>query len=152
MRTLFFFFTLWGLTSCTKHYVAVSQISVGKSSLASTFAKTPDPRKQAPPRGKQLLIEWNLPTHFAKETLFLELQLIYGDLSEETLKYALEGVRGEISYFLLGEKYQKTQGLFTYKALIKTSTGDIVKEFTQGLFVKILPLDQEEASVQESAS
>ena len=152
MRKWVFFFSLWGLASCTKHYVAVTQIYVGKSYLASAFAKTPDTRKQAQPRGKQLLIEWNMPTRFAKETLFLELQLIYGDLSEETLEYALEGVRGQISYFLLGEKYQKTQGLFTYKALIKTSTGEVVKEFTQGLFVKILPLDQEEASVQESAS
>jgi len=132
------------LFSCSKHYVNVTKIEVTRSTLASSFAKTPDPRQKHPPKGEQLLVEWNLPSKWDKEHLFLELHLIYHDCFEETFRYDLDKLRGDLSYFLLGEHYQKTGGLMTYEVQIKTETDQIVEQFKQALFTKIIPLDQED--------
>ncbi len=132
------------LFACSKHYVNVTKIDIRRSTLASSFAETPDPRQKHPPKGEQLLVEWNLPSKWDKEHLFLQLHVIYNDYLEDTFVYSLDGPRGDLSYFLLGEHYQRSGGLMTYEAQIKTEEGVVIQQFKQALFTKIIPLDQED--------
>lgn len=131
------------LGGCEKHYIRVTKVAVNKTSLASVFAQTPDPRKAYPPLGEELVIEWNLPAQAAGQKLLLDLFLIYKDYSEEMIEYSLEAPRGVISYFLLGEQYQVKKGLMTYKAEIKTESGEVLKEWEQKLWVKVIPFEEE---------
>jgi hypothetical protein len=144
LYTVVCYLWLFTLFSCSKHYVNVTKIDIRRSTLASSFAKTPDLRQKHPLKGEQLLVEWNLPSKWNKRALFLELHMIYHDCSEETVRYALDRPRGDMSYFLLGERYHRVRGLMTYDAQVKTEEGEIIQEFKQALFVKIIPLDQED--------
>lgn len=131
------------LSSCEKHYVAVTKVDINRSSLASGFAGTPDPRQMFPITGQQLVIEWNLPSTVRRQELFLDLSLVYRDYSEETLRYELTSSRGELSYFLLGENFEEKKGLMTYKADIKTQEGEILKTWQHKLWIKLITLDED---------
>ena len=129
------------MSSCEKHYVNVTRVGVNQTSLASVFADTPDPRLKSPPKGEQLIVEWNLASHVEGRLLFLELSVIFQDHTEEVIQYSLDHTRGIISYFLLGEKYSLKQGIMTYKVEIKESHGEVVKSWQHKLWVKLIPLE-----------
>jgi hypothetical protein len=131
------------LCACEKHYVSVTKVEISRSSLASSFVKTPDPRQSFPPRGEQLVIEWNLPSTEKEKDLFLDLSLIYQDYSEETIQYELKSSRGVISYFLMGEDFREKKGIMTYKAEIRTKEGDLVKTWKHKLWVTLIKLDED---------
>lgn len=130
-------------SSCEKHYVAVTRVDINRSSLASSFVKTPDPRQEFPPKGEQLVIEWNLPSALKEKELLLDLSLVYNDYSEETLEYELDSLRGIISYFLMGENFQEKKGIMTYKAEIRAKEGEVIKAWKHKLWIRLIKLDED---------
>lgn len=127
--------------SCQKYYVSVTRESIDRASLASSFAKTPDPRQLEPPKGERLLIQWNLFSQDVQEELICSLSLIYRNYEEETINYKVDAKRDVISYFLLGERYESTKGIMTYKVEILSKKGEIVKSFKHQLWTKLIKLD-----------
>jgi hypothetical protein len=134
------------LTACSKHYVQVTRVDINKSSLASVFTGTPDSRKIFPPKGEQLLIEWNLPSTVKGKKLLLDLSLVYHDYTEETVRFSLDKARGMMSYFLLGERFQVKKGFLTYQAEIRTVEGELIKSCKEHLWVKLIQLEKEEVA------
>jgi hypothetical protein len=132
------------LNACQKHYLTVTKVSIDRSSLASSFTKTPDPRQSFPPKGEQLVIEWNLPSTVNQKTLRLELSLVYKNYKEETFTYILESTRGVLSYFLMGQDFLEKKGVMTYKAELKTQEGEVIKMQRHKLWVSLIHIDEEE--------
>ncbi|MCH9630373.1 MAG: hypothetical protein S4CHLAM37_03690 [Chlamydiia bacterium] len=127
--------------SCQTYYVSVTREAIDRSSLASSFAKTPDPRQLDPPSGERLLIQWNLLSKDVHEDLICSLSLIYKNYEEETVHYKVDAKRDVISYFLLGDRYETTKGIMTYKVEILTKEGEVVKSFKHQLWTKLIKLD-----------
>jgi len=144
-----FFFLGWVLllvagVGCEKHYIQVTKAPITEESLASVFAKTPDPRQLSPPYGEELVVQWNLPVAARSKKLFLELTMIYRDYSEETLRCAIEDIRGVFSYFLLGADYEVKKGILTSKVDIVTEEGEILKQWHHRLWVSLIHKELEE--------
>lgn len=129
-------------SSCQKYYVSVTRDSIGVKTLASGFANTPDPRREEPPKGERLLIAWNLFSEDFQKELVCSLSIIYKNYEEETINYEVDRKRDVISYFLLGEKYESTKGIMTYKVDIVTKSGIVVKSFKHQLYTKLIKLDE----------
>ncbi len=106
--------------------------------LASTFVKSPDPRRDPPPKGEQLFIEWNLPRDDLERKLLLFVHLLYRDYTESVQTFPLEERRGVIELTLEGEEYQAKRGFLTYKAEVITLDDERLYEWEHQLWVPLL--------------
>ncbi len=140
MSRLLFFFLLF-LPACQKYYVSVNRIGVGRSSLASTFVKSPDPRQEDPPKGEKLLISWNLPREYLDKPLRLSVDLIYRDYEEKHVNIQVEGRRGIEEISLLDEEFKKTRGFLTYRVMLYDEKDQLLKEWQHQLWVKLIKID-----------
>lgn len=129
------------LCGCEKYYLSVKREAVDRNSLASTFVKSPDPRQKNPPYGQELTMEWRLPKEALEQDPVLVLSILYKNHTEETLCYPVERRRGLVTYSVLNEKYQETQGLLTYKAEIIGKDKTVLKEWKQQLWTDLIVLD-----------
>jgi len=137
---------------CQKHYLTVFREKVDHTSLASTFARTPDPRQENPPIGQRLFVQWRLPRWTKKETLRVNLKLVFKDYTEKVLTYPLYHPRGVIIYSLLDEEYEQKRGLLTYMAEIVDEEGKVIKEWKHQLWVKLIIVEEEEESIESAES
>ena len=60
-------FLLFLFSGCQKYYLTVYQEKIDKDSLASTHVGSPDPRQKNPPKGQELIIEWQIPGEILKQ-------------------------------------------------------------------------------------
>jgi len=134
------------LASCDKYYVAVRQIPVNTSSLASAHVGTPDPRLAHPPLGQKLVVDWVVPGELLIKQPRVVLFLLYKDHTEKKLSYPIEYKSGYAVYALLGEEFEKTKGLLTYRAEIVTAEGEIYRDWKHQLWVNLITLEQESTS------
>ena len=136
---LFIFLPL--LCSCQKYYLSVKREHINQSSLASTFVESPDPRKEHPPHGQELILQWRLPPKALNEELTLLLKIVYRDYTEESRVYLVERRRGVVTFSLLDEKFLEKKGFLTYKAEIKNSDGTVLKEWQQKLWFDLIDIE-----------
>ena len=129
------------LCGCEKYSLSVKREYVDQSTLASTFVQSPDLRQKNPPQGELLFIKWRLPEEALKEELHLSLKIIYQNHTQESLSYPVFQKRGGVTYSLLNEKYQETQGFLTYKAELLNGAGTVLREWQQQLWVERIMLD-----------
>ena len=127
--------------SCDKYYLAVTRESIDRSTLASTYVGSPDPRQKNPPKGQELIIKWRCPKHFPQETMTLVLDILYKDYTQETVSYPLARRRGVFTYALLGEKYHEKGGFLTYKAELRDQEGAVVQQWKQQLWTELIVID-----------
>jgi hypothetical protein len=135
-------FLLLASFGCQKYYLTLYQEKVDETSLASTYVGTPDPRQKDPPIGQKLIIEWQIPGELLEKHPFISLQVIYRDYSEAQYVYPLSYKSGYTVYLLDGEEYQKTRGLLSYKAELKTSEGEVFRTWQHQLWVPVIRLEQ----------
>lgn len=128
------------LTACETYYVNVKKMHVDKSSLASTFARTPDPLTVHPPEGQKLVVEWRLPRRFTNQPMTLFLNVIYKNLDTKELIYPIQTNVGWVSYSLLDEEYKKRGGILSYRAILYDEEGKEIKNYTQAMWFDKVPL------------
>ena len=131
------------LSSCQKYYLSVCQQWVDARYLASTHVNTPDPRQANPPIGQMLSMDWRVPKELLSQKPYIELDLIFWDYTETKKTFPIDKRMGWVSYQLLGEEYDKTGGILTYKASIKTSDGTVYREWKHQLWVKLIQIEPE---------
>ncbi len=132
------------LGGCQKYELSVSEQSIDERYLSSTYIGTPDPRKEHPPTGQKLIIDWSIPSDILAQNPCLALHLIYWDYTEETLYYPVYYQRGYQVYSLLDCDYEKKQGIITYKAEIFTDQGDVYREWKHQLWVPLIHLESDQ--------
>ncbi|MEX0961568.1 MAG: hypothetical protein WDZ28_01765 [Simkaniaceae bacterium] len=126
------------LFSCDKRYLNVKRERVDRFSLASSYVNSPDPLQTRPPLGQRLLIEWRLPLSSVKKGLILTLHVIYRNNSEAYFHYPIEKHNGSATYELLGDEFLLKKGLLSYQATVRNFQGDLIKEWTQALYVQLI--------------
>lgn len=126
------------LVGCSKSYVTVQRQRVGKSSLASNFVQSPDPRKENPQRGQKLIVKWRVPSDVLAEDLSLKLSMVFKDYKEEVFEREIHQENGYIVYDLVGERFEETGGFLTYKAEVVTESGKVIESWRQQLWVEII--------------
>ena len=126
------------LGACQKYELSVSEQRVDERYLASYYVGTPDPRKECPPAGQKLIIEWSIPSCVLDENPCLALHLIYWDYTEETIYYPVNYQRAYQVFSLIDADYEKKQGILTYKAEILTGDGDVYREWKHKLWVPLI--------------
>ena len=136
MRTIVFF-SLFLCFGCHKYHVTCQKQHVGRSSLASTFVKSPDPEQKNPPKGERLIVHWRVPEYAMKDPLTLSVHLIYKDLTQKIERFEIDRRFGYITYELINEEFKKTGGILTYKAEV-SSPEKVLESFEQQLWVTLI--------------
>ena len=110
---IFIFFLI--LTGCYQKRIETTKIHIDRKSLASSFTNAPDPRQKAPPTGEQLLIHLDLDPEMELNSCRVVLYVLFKSLEAQEIEFIPKKHKQLISYFILGEKYQLSQGLLSYK-------------------------------------
>lgn len=129
-------------SSCQKYYLTTYQEKVDRDSLASTHVGSPDPRQKNPPKGEELILEWQIPKEILQKNPSIYLQVVYKDYSEVEKVYPIAHKAGYVVYRLVGEEFQKTKGLLAYKAELKTGDGEVFRTWQHQLFVNVIRLEE----------
>lgn len=132
-------------SSCGKYYLSVQQQWVDISYLASAQANTPDPRKEHPPLGQMLIIDWRVPKYILRQDPRVLIDLIYWDYTTKTVCIPIKGRMDYTTYKLFNEEYEKTGGILTYKARIVTQGDKIFKESRHQLWVNLINIEEDES-------
>ena len=125
-------------SGCRGQYVSVSKVPIDKTSLASTYAETPDPKASKPPKGEKLYVSYRIPFGKQAQGAKLRLQLIYRNLDQEEVVFPLAHRMGTVGFEVVGEKFRKTNGVFSYKAQLIGSEGEVVDTYTQRMWVNVI--------------
>jgi hypothetical protein len=140
----FILFFLFLFSACGRSYLSLSQEKVDVRYLASTHARTPDPRQANPPMGQRIIMNWWLPSQIFAQKPRLDLHLIFWNNTEKIISYPLRSRVGTKVYFLLGEEFITTEGILTYKAAIVTENGEVFSEWKHQLWVNLIHFEGEE--------
>jgi hypothetical protein len=137
-------------SSCQKYYVAVRQVPVGPDYLASVHVNTPDYRKENPPVGQKLVIDWTVPIEVLEKKPHIDLYLFFRNHTEKKVSYPIELRNDSVVYSLLNDEYKNSKGLLTYRAEIVTDDGTVYREWKHQLWVKLLTVESIETPKAES--
>jgi len=132
---LFFISTLLG---CSHKHLTIEKEYVDRYSLASTFVKSPDLMQKNPPTGLRLWINWDLPVSAMNQPMILTLQLLYKNYTVEKRAYPISKRSGQLAFSLLGDKYESTGGLLSYRVDIETQEGDLVSSWVQQMWFNLI--------------
>lgn len=135
----------WGLcflTSCDKYYLSLRQVPVDASYLASTHVQTPDPRRDHPPHGQKVVLQWSVPPEILQQKPQILFHVIYKNHTEKEFVYPIENRLGYTVYSLLDKEYDETGGLLTYRADILTPDHQVFREWKHQLWVELIHLDE----------
>jgi len=123
---------------CGSPRLIVKKLSIDKSSLASSFARTPDPLQKQPPKGEKLYIAYWIPFFKNPKEHHLAIHIIYRDLSEETVIRPLNYRTGTTEVPLIGSNYKTKKGFFSYKVDLQNKDGEVLNTWEQKMWVKVL--------------
>ncbi|MBP9841432.1 MAG: hypothetical protein KBC64_03285 [Simkaniaceae bacterium] len=107
-------------------------------SLASTFVGSPDPRRDPPPQGEKLFIEWNIPRDTLEKKVLLFVHLLYKDYTQEVKTFPLEYRHGAVNMTLEGQEYLEKKGFLSYKAELIDLDDQLLYECQHQLWVPLL--------------
>ena len=126
------------LAGCSKSYISVELLKTYKSTYASSFARSPDPRLLNPPKGEKLYVGWSLPIDFKPQLYRLKVDLIYKNLSTETLLYPIKRRAGSQVIEMLGKEFEDKKGFLAYKVEVVSIDGEVVSEYTHRMWTKLI--------------
>lgn len=140
MNKILLLLPLFCLVGCQRYYVSVMQQKIDVNYLASTHVDTPDPMREHPPYGQELIIDWQVPQALLKKKPLCILRVIYWDYTEETFYYDIKYKVGYWKYALLNQQFEERKGILTYSAKIVTEDGEIYKEWKHQLWVNLIQI------------
>ncbi len=127
---------------CTSHYVSVVKVPIDKTSLASTYAESPDPKAAKPPKGEKLYVSYRIPFSMNCDDLKIRLKVVYRNLEQEEKVFPVHHRMGAVGFDLVGDKFKKTNGFFTYRVELLDKDDHVVDSNQQRMWVEILKLNQ----------
>lgn len=138
LRLCSIFSLLLLLSSCTSGYIQVEKVKTDRATYASRFAKSPDDRALNPPKGEKLYINWSLPMTFTSDMYRLKMDIVYRDLTTETLLFPLKRRAGSRIIEMLGDDFKEKKGFLSYRAEVLSVDGKVVSDYTHRMWVKLI--------------
>mgnify|MGYP000181448219 CR=1 FL=1 len=140
-RLLGFILILFLQASCSSTHIAIRQIDLGPSTLASSAVGTPDPRQEKPIKGERLYITWAIPSDTLTENPKLVLKIIYKDFTTDHIEYVSIKSRGSRVVDLIGDLFTQKGGFFAYQALLVTEKEEILYQWNHQMWVNLLQVE-----------
>ena len=134
----FIYYSLLFLLASCGPSVTVTRAIIDKSSLASTFVRSPDPLQKNTPNGERLFISWTLPLTLKPENHYLVLSVIYKDLTEEKKIYPIHNRYGTATFDLLDDNFKDHNGFYAYQAELQDTEGMVIDKWEHQMWVSIL--------------
>lgn len=124
-------------------YLSVRKVPIDKTSLASTYAESPDPKASKPPKGEKLYITYRVPFDHETEGMKLKLQVVYRDLSKEEIIYPINHRIGVFGFDVLDKKFKETNGFYTYRVTLIDQQDRELDTFKQRMWTNVISLSEE---------
>jgi len=140
------------LSGCYKGHLYVQQEWVDKSSLASSWVKTPDYRADRPAEGQRLLMSWDFPKSTFDKKLTLIARVRLWDNTEEVLAYPIKRKRGSTDYFFPNGGEGKSRKILTYLVQVVAENGEVVEAWKHQFWTELIEIDREGSSFLEEES
>lgn len=132
------------LAGCQKYGLILRQQRVDASYLASTHVGSPDPRQKCPPHGQLIIVEWWVPPPILKRDPKIVLHVLLRDYSERVVEFPICKRLGYEIFPILGEEFDESCGLLTYKAEIVTCDGEVYREWKHQMWVQLIKFSDED--------
>lgn len=143
MRLGYIFFLSTLCVSCSKYYLSVNQQWIDANYLASVNVGSPDPRRENPPLGQMLIIDWRVPQEVIDQQPEILLDLIFWDYTTTTIHIPVDKRMDYTTYKLLNDDYHQKGGILTYKATLVTGKGEVFRQAKHQLWVNLITVDEE---------
>lgn len=105
-------------TSCCQK-LSVRTEYINETSLASFHVESPDPRRECPFNGQQLIVSWYIPDAlWHRQHLLIDLTIRYRNNEEIHRTITADRQIGTFVYMLQNEEFWKVGGILTYKILL----------------------------------
>ncbi len=125
---------------------------VDQNYLASTHVGSPDPRQECPPCGQMVVIEWWVPKEILSQNPRICLQMILWDYTKRVVEFPIDRRIGYETYFVIGEDFETTCGIITYKAEIITGDGCVFRDWKHQLWVDLIQMEEESSEEEQISS
>ena len=126
--------------SCSQNHLTVQQEWIDQKYLASSFTKTPDPKKLVMEKGQMLTIGWDYPLTLFDEKLTMQLQIRFWNGTEKLLHHDIRRKRDFISYFFSKER------ILTYRIDIFTKEEALLESWIHQLWTPLISPESHELS------
>lgn len=139
---IYFFVICLLLVACSSSKVVVNRYPIVPEDLPSYYVESPDPEQKNPVIGQLLNCNYKIKNPDKnKMPYFLILKVIYKNLDEETKSIAIFRDEGVFDFPVVGEKYEATGGVLTYKADLTTFDGEEVANFKHRLWFDLISFE-----------
>lgn len=138
IKVFSFFASLLFLASCRESYINIEKLKTFKTTYASNFARSPDPRLLNPPKGEKIYISWSLPVEFRPNLYRMKVDMIYNNLSTETLLFPIKRRAGSRVIEMMGKEFKEKEGFLAYKAEIVSVDGEVISDYTHRMWTKLI--------------
>ena len=137
------------LTGCEKYYLSLTNQTINVDSLASVYALTPDKRKESPPLGEMIVLDFRVPKQILCKDPKIDLYVLYGNYTEKKFTFPITKRMGYFTYKDLNEEFIETKGIITYRAEIRLDSGEIYKDWTHQLWARLITVEEKEPAYEE---
>lgn len=123
------------LTSCKTLGLQVDHFPITKKHLPSSFVRSPDPQQEIDFQGEMILVYYNILKSELKEDTAIYLELLFKDLSAQTLCLPIFKEKGVEKIEFLNEDFLSHGPIIGYRATLYNY------ETKSPLWVKIIEID-----------
>lgn len=142
MWLIYFFAFCAVLSSCSSSKVVVERYPIVPEDLPSYYVESPDPELKNPIIGQVLNCRYRVKNPDKnKMPYFLILKVIYKNLDEEIKSVTIFKEEGSFEFPVVGEKYEATGGVLTYRADLTTFDGEEVANFKHRLWFDLISFE-----------
>ncbi len=122
------FFILINLlaSGCYRNHFYVQQEWIDRNYLASVQVGTPDPRKESPPSGQQLLVGWDFPKSIFDQGLTLVVTIRLWDSTQKVFSRPMIRKRGYEVFFFPSKGPGSEERILTYYVKAVAQNGEVV--------------------------
>jgi len=149
---VFFLLGFLLFSSCTKNHLYVQMENVDAGDLASSHVQTPDYRQEDPPIGQKIIVSWSFPYGLYSKKLSLLLTVRYWNNTQDVKIVPLQRSWGTQTFFFANPKRDKDHKILTYRFQVISQKGELIEEWKQQLWTRLIDIDNEEEESDFSAS
>ena len=132
------------LSACQKYYLSLNGLKINEQYLSSVHVNTPDKRRQAPPVGEIIVMDWRIPKAVLERSPVIHLHLVYHNYSQETLFFPIHYKMGYVTHKNIDLQHMENQGVLSFAAQIVLDDGTIYKDWYHQLYTELIALDRED--------
>ncbi len=132
-------------SSCYKNHLYVQQEWVDEKDLASYFVGSPDPRRQNPPVGQKIIVNWDFSRPlFLSEMDHILVTVHFWNHEEKKVEAPIDRRRGYVSFFFPNPTQDPVKKILTYRVQVFRKDGSLFETWKHQFWTELITLAPEE--------